>query len=338
MEKIGGRYQVEGFLGQGGTAEVYLARDEQTSRYVVVKRMKEAVAQVAELKKRFLMEARALMAVDHPAIVRILSIEEPPDAPPYLLLEALRGESLGDYLKKHEKLETDLLLRLVREIAHALESVHEAGVVHRDIKPDNLFLVGPVDDPDHVKVLDFGMARLADEEHDEDSMSILGTAQYMAPEQILAEPVDARTDVYGLGVVLFRLATGHLPFDAKDSGDLLRHQLFSPVPPPSWLVDDLMPGLEEIILRATRKSPENRYPSMRELGRALDALVGLVSMVNPEESSIFARDGVPATDDYEPVSDKGRQALRILAKEFGIYARANLRDTLAPEPAELNAG
>jgi serine/threonine-protein kinase len=241
-------------------------------------------------------------------------------------------------LKRAGSIDPELGLRLCRETAHALEAVHEAGIVHRDIKPDNLFLVGPIGEPEHVKVLDFGMARMPDEIHDLEATSILGTAQYMAPEQILVEPVDARTDVYSLGVVLFRLVTGHLPFDAQNPGDLLRHQIFSPIPPPSWLCDDLPPGLEEVIIRATRKSPQNRYRSMREFGSALDAVVGFVSRPVEEQdfigslhasAPVFADDSSPlvtldgssVTDIYTPITERGLHAARVLAKDFGIYAQ-----------------
>lgn len=336
-DRVGEHHRIEGFLGQGGTADVFLARDERTSELVVIKRLNEKSATVPELRQRFLLEAQALASIQHPAVVRVLGIEEPENEAPWLWLEALKGESLGDYLKRKEHIDPELGLRLVRETAHALEAVHAAGIVHRDIKPDNLFLVGPIDDPEHVKVLDFGMARMPDEDHDENSTSILGTAQYMAPEQILVEPVDARTDVYALGVVLFRVVTGHLPFDAHNSGDLLRHQLFSPIPPPSWLAEDLPAGLEEVVLRATRKNPRHRYVSMREFGSALDSVVGFVSRPVQEEELLSRPDvwepepaSVPVPDVYKPVTERGRVAARVLAKEFGIYA---LHGVPSPGPA-----
>ncbi|HSC86744.1 MAG TPA: serine/threonine-protein kinase [Polyangiaceae bacterium] len=332
---------IEGFLGKGGTANVFLARDQRSHELVVLKRMNAHSAAVPELRQRFVLEARALESVQHPAVIRVMGIEEPPDEPPWMWLEALKGESLGEYLARNERLDPELALRLAREAAHALEAVHEVGIVHRDVKPDNLFLVGPQGDPDHLKVLDFGMARMPDEEHDESSTSILGTAQYMAPEQILVEPVDGRSDVYALGVVLFRMVTGHLPFDAHNPGDLLRHQLFSPVPPPSWLVDDLPPGLEELILRATRKNPRHRYASMRELGSALDVLVGIVSsVINEAELASHPAwpllDAEPPHDAYEPVTEKGLHAARVLAKEFGIYAHGAPRTSTA-QPTDPDA-
>lgn len=229
-------------------------------------------------------------------------------------------------------MDAELALRLVRQAAHALEAVHGAGIVHRDVKPDNLFLVGTVGTPELLKVLDFGMAKLETSVYPESDSSILGTVQYMPPEQILVEPVDGRTDVYALGVVLFRALTGHLPFEGPDKASIIRHQLFSPVPPPSWLVEDLPPELEEIILRATQKNPRDRYPSMREFGAALDRYVGLVDLPSDprgRESSIENLLG----SRYEPVTAQGKRALEILARDFGIFASASL-----PKEAISNAG
>jgi eukaryotic-like serine/threonine-protein kinase len=332
---IGQRYEVEGCLGEGGTAVVYLARDAVLERWVVVKVMKPEIAATPELKARFLFEAHALARVDHPSVVKILDISDVhedynEDAPPFLVLEALPGESLGEYLKRHDCMPQELALRLLREAAVALAAVHRAGLVHRDIKPDNIYLVGPIDAPTHVKVLDFGMAHVLDDGHDDDSTSILGTAQYMAPEQILVEPVDARTDVYGLGVVLFRAITGHLPFDdVVNKHQLLRHQLFSPVPPASWLHEHIAPGLERLIHRCTRKAPHARYAAMDEVVKAFDDAARPLHfeddmppsshggmLVSPFEFSAFNDPDV-----YPPVTSKGKKAAELLAVEFGIYSK-----------------
>ncbi len=318
------RYRVEGFLGEGGTAEVFLARDEQEGEIVVVKRMKASVAETPELRERFLMEARALAVVDHPGVIRVKGIREPLNEPPYLTLEALRGETLGDYLKREEVMAVDQSLLLIREAVVALKAVHEAGVVHRDIKPDNLFLVGPVGEAQSVKVLDFGMARLKSEEYDEESTSILGTAQYMAPEQILVEPVDARTDIYALGVVLFRMLTGHLPFEGNTKHDLLRHQLFSPVPPVSWLHDEVSEAVDRIVHKATRKCPAARFQDMHEMSEAIDGIFGEQKSPSSRRLPPVIPSPDPACPDpdvYKPVSVRGRQAATVLATEFGIYSR-----------------
>lgn len=316
---IGDRYLIEGFLGEGGTATVYLARDLSCNELVVIKSMKPMVASTPELRARFLLEARALASVDHPSVVKILDIQEPQNEPPYLTLEALRGESLGDYLKREKSMSVELSIVLLRLITCALEAVHLAGMVHRDVKPDNIFLVGPVGAPESIKVLDFGMALLSEEGHDEDSTSILGTVQYMAPEQILVEPVDARTDIYSLGVVMFRMLTGHLPFDAHSKNDLLRHQLFSPVPPASWLHDDIAPSLERIVHQATRKSPGARFSSMAEMRKALNEVSLTDNTPVSSRFSSFTFSSEP--DVYHPVTARGRHAASVLSTEFGVYSR-----------------
>jgi serine/threonine protein kinase len=178
------------------------------------------------------------------------------------------------------------------------------------------------------------MAHAVDHGHDDNSTSILGTAQYMAPEQILVEPVDERTDVYGLGVVLFRAVTGHLPFDdVKNKHHLLRHQLFSPVPPASWLREDLSLPLERLIHRSTRKAPAARFANMQEMVAAFDRALEAEDVCQNElDDPAIAEDAaelalglelqVPVDPDvYVPLSSKGQRAAEVLAIEFGIYSR-----------------
>lgn len=314
---VAGRYRVKGFLGEGGTALVYLARDLEQDRLVVVKQMKESVASSSELRTRFMLEARALSCVDHPSVVRVLDLGDPEDEAPYLVLEALRGESLGDYLRREGTMELELAVPLLVEAGKALAAVHDAQMVHRDVKPDNLFLVGPIGEPHSLKVLDFGMAQLSDEVADSESTSILGTAQYMAPEQILVEPIDGRTDVYALGVVLFRALTGHLPFEAQNKSDLLRHQLFSPLPPATWLDETLPDLMVKIIQRASRKAPEARFLHMTEMVEALELLL---PGSEENERPLFPIASWEGPDVYDPVTARGRKAARILAADFGVYA------------------
>lgn len=311
---LSGRYCIEGFLARGGTADVFLARDFVEDALLVVKQIRPEVASHPELRERFVKEGHATRSIRHPGVVRVLSVEEPSEEPPFITLEALRGESLGEYLRREGTVPVDLGLVLARQAAAALAAVHAAGVVHRDIKPDNLFLVGAPESPPSLKLLDFGMARFDDECASEESTSVLGTAQYMAPEQILVEPVDARADVYGLGVVMFRMFAGHLPFEGKSPKELLLHQLFSPLPPPSWLVEDLDPRLEAVILRATRKHRDNRFTTMDEVVTALDAIVGLGPPVASAPAPVHP-------DMYRPQTARGQHVARHLAAEFGPYAQ-----------------
>lgn len=295
-----GRYKVIGFVSKGATARVYLAEDAETGGVVAVKMFAPAVREREQMRERFLREADALRAIDHPNVVRVLDAGEV-DSAPYLVMEALLGETLGARLERTGALEPTIALRYARQAAAGLAAAHRAGVIHRDIKPDNIFLI----DGDTLKLIDFGMAKVAHEGASSAEM-IMGTVQYMAPEQIVSESVDPRTDVYALGVVLFRMLTGHLPFDVEVGTDLLGHQLFSPAPPPSWLDDDLDPKVEQVILAAMRKDPDNRYPSM-------DAFLEDLQRDTPRGSPLTKRPDV-----YTPSSEAGREAARFLSSQFRI--------------------
>jgi eukaryotic-like serine/threonine-protein kinase len=297
---LNGRYKIVGFVSKGATARVYLAEDVNDHGVVAVKMFAPAVRERDVMRERFTREADALRAIRHPNVVRVLDSGEV-DAAPFVVMEALRGETLGDRLKREGPLYDKTAVRYAREAAAGLVAAHRAGVIHRDIKPDNLFIT----DEDSVKVIDFGMAKVVRDRGSSAEM-VMGTVQYMSPEQIVSESVDERTDVYALGVVLFRMLTGHLPFDVELSTDLLGHQLFSPTPPPSWLDDDLDPNLERVILCAMRKDPANRYPSM-------EAFCDDLARRNPV--------GCPLTvepDVYTPRTPAGREAAQFLSRGFRV--------------------
>jgi serine/threonine-protein kinase len=187
-------------------------------------------------------------------------------------------------------------------------------VVHRDIKPDNLFLLGPANDPFCVKIIDFGMAKIPQSNGSSGVNTVLGTVEYMAPEQVMADPVDARTDVYGLGILLFRLFTGQLPFESPEGMELLTFQLFSPVPRTSWICDDLCPWLEQVVARATCKHPDNRHQSMTELIAELDTAL---APLRSEPEPLF----LPVEPDvYEPRNPKGREVAGLLAERYQSIA------------------
>jgi serine/threonine-protein kinase len=311
-QRLEGRYRILGLLGAGSTADVYLAEDEAERALVVVKQLTAGAAQNRQIRARFLLGAAAERSVAHPAVRRVLAIQDATSEPPYVVMEALPGEPLSDYLTKHGPVPEQLALDIARPIAAGLAAAHAAGIVHRDIKPANLFLVQAPGGPLDVKLIDFGFAKdtRADPHAGPNSQDIvLGTAQYMAPEQVLAEPVDPRTDIYSFGVVLFRIVTGHLPFDLEPSVDLFSHQLYSPMPPPSWLVEGLEPAFEQIILRCTRKHPENRYPSMQAVLDDLECLVRGAPL------SLLPLRREP--DLFKPRQPSSREAAEALAAHFG---------------------
>src|SRR5882762_4672638 len=270
---IGARFQIKGFVNKGATARVYLAEDMKKHESVIVKLFSPGNTDTEQSHARFQREAELLMELDHPNIIKVVSFGEM-QGRPYVVTEPLRGESLHDYLKREHSMPTDLALAMMRHAGQGLVAAHRAGIVHRDVKPGNLFLLGPIGNPYGLKVIDFGMAKGERSGRISSHDLVLGTIEYMAPEQIVTDPSDARTDVYGLGVVMFRVFTGHLPFDVETDVELLAHQMYSPAPPPSWLQEDIDPRIERVILRAMRKHPDNRYPSMEALVADLERILG----------------------------------------------------------------
>lgn len=318
--RLGDRYVIAGLFGTGSSSDVYLATDEQTGAEVMVKWLTPHAARDHQLRERFVLSARVTMAVDHPAVLRVHGVEEPSDAPPYLVMEALVGEALADYLSRETSMPEALVLAMARQVAAGLAAAHRVGIIHRDIKPGNLFLVGPPGAPVATKIIDFGLAKDTRDDRDEDDVGpsstnlILGTAQYMAPEQVLADPIDGRTDIYGFGAVLFRALTGQLPFDLDPGADLFSHQVFSPTPPPSWLLENVDPRLEQLVLRSMRKHPENRYPSMDAIIAELDEIA---SSYGHPPAGYAAPPLVRDPDVYKPRNPKGRDTAEALAVYFG---------------------
>lgn len=310
---VGGRYRVVKRAGEGISAKVYFAEDIRTHQPVVVKQLTVQAARDSGLATRFMHEVHAIARINHPNVVRIIDYGAPAYEQPYLVMESLPGETLSRLLARQGNLNFDLAMFLCRQAATGLIAVHRTGTVHRDVKPDNLYLVGPIGKPSTVKIIDFGMAKLPDNRNSlGDGRFVVGTLQYMPPEQVLADPVDARADVYSLGIVMFRLFTGHLPFDVEAGLDLLGHQLFSPLPPPSWLNEAVNPSLESIILRATRKHPQNRYQTMAALLSDLDGIDG-----TGREPTATAPERCVEPDEYVPLCARGQEIAEGLAQRFG---------------------
>lgn len=307
---LGDRYRIEGLLGSGGTADVYLAVDSRSGQSVVVKQLNRGGAANEGVRARFLAEAEALSGFQHPRIMRVLDYAAPQDELPYLVTEALVGETLSSLLQRCPKLPSDLALLIARQTAQGLTAAHRKGLVHRDIKPDNLFLIGPRGAPFGLKIIDFGMARLPQSNETSGVRTVLGTVEYMAPEQVMADPVDGRADIYGFGLVLFRLFTGRLAFEALETVDLLCHQLFSPVPSPSSLDASVDPHMDALITRATRKHPRNRYPNMREMMIDLDVIFGLCRG-EPTSTQLTVDPDV-----YVPQNEKGCEVAALLSERF----------------------
>jgi tetratricopeptide (TPR) repeat protein/predicted Ser/Thr protein kinase len=259
-------YRIQEKLGEGGMGVVYKAEDMRLGRTVALKFLPEAVAKDALAVERFRREARAASALDHPHICMVHDIDEH-EGRQFIVMELLEGESLKARIAR-PPLKLEQIVALGMQIAEALSAAHAKGIVHRDIKPGNIFLTAE----GQVKVLDFGLAKLLEPVSEATltktatgPQTAVGTLPYMAPEQLRGEPMDARADIYALGVVLYEMAAGRRPFEAALGTALAADIVHKPPVPPGRLRHDLSPRLEEMILKCLEKDPGNRYQSAKEV-------------------------------------------------------------------------
>lgn len=270
---LGERYQVVERLGQGGMGAVYRVRHAVLGKEFAAKVLRAELARDAELAQRFTREARAMARIANAHVIQITDFGELEDGRPYFVMELLKGESLSTWLKQG-KVTSEAALAIAAATVDALAAAHEAGIVHRDLKPDNITVAEAAAGSLQVKVLDFGLAHVVGQSRLTRRGVVYGTPQYMSPEQASGEPVDQRSDVYALGVVLYEMLAGHAPFEADSYMGVLTKQIYAQ-PKPLREVEaarGVPPQLAEIVARCLQKKPEARYQTMRELGRALDSV------------------------------------------------------------------
>ncbi|MER3522213.1 MAG: hypothetical protein C4317_08650 [Acidimicrobiia bacterium] len=258
---ISNRYEIENLIARGGMARVYRAKDLLLGRTVALKILNPEFASDPGFVERFRREARAAASLTHPNIVAVYDSDRDGDTY-FLVMEFVDGKSLREILRADGRLHYRRAAEVASEIALALEAAHSKGVVHRDIKPGNIMITRSGE----VKVADFGIARAAGtSEALTQAGSILGTASYLSPEQADGRAVDARSDLYSLGVVLYEMLTGSPPFKADSPLVLALKHITETPKPPSEVCEDIPPSLEAITLKALSKRPENRYQSAREM-------------------------------------------------------------------------
>jgi serine/threonine-protein kinase len=275
-----GDYVVEAEIGHGGMGTVYRAVHPMIGKRVAVKVLKAALSDNQNAVKRFTLEARAVNEIRHRNLVDIFAFGQLPDGRWYLVMEYLEGQNLADLLHQRGRLAPAEALPIFLEVASALEAAHAKKIVHRDLKPDNVFLVaGAPGTAPAVKLLDFGIAKLM-EGHGLTTGprtvhgSTLGTPHYMSPEQARGQALDGRSDVYALGVLLYRTLTGVMPIDGPDMLSVCRkHVMEMPVRPLERAPDAVSPALDRIIMKMLAKSPEQRPQSAAEVLAALRPLM-----------------------------------------------------------------
>ncbi len=345
---LAGRYLVEGVLGRGTMGVVYRCRHLVLERTVAIKVLKPDLAQDEEVLQRFMTEAKAASSIGSRHIVDVLDFGRLADGSSYLVMEQLSGQTLGELLAASPLLPPNIVLSLALQIAEGLGAAHAAGVVHRDLKPDNVFLTETRPDEYFVTILDFGIAKVqASQNKLTQQGTLVGTPHYMSPEQARAKAADQRADIYALGVIMFELATGDVPFDGEAPVAVLTQHVHDKPPTLESRLPQgrsLPAGLENVIRKCLAKRPEHRYQSMSELSEDLRTLISgsapeVVIEADAEAPLPSAPGSVPTARGPRPLFYVALVAAVLLGAAWGTHeylARSSRAPTIvtvaAPPP------
>jgi serine/threonine-protein kinase len=303
-ETIGGKFILREVIGAGAMGTVFRADQATLGRTVAVKTLNAALARDETMVRRFHAEARAASRLNHPNTVSIIDFGQTPDGLLYLVMEFVRGRTLTEVIRQDFPLPQNRLVDIISQVLNGLHEAHSQGVIHQDVKPDNILVERLRTGGDLVKIADFGIARLRGEEGQAGEQPVIcGTPEYMAPEQIRGQPVDPRTDVYAAGVVLYEMLTSVRPFDGGQTEVLRSHLNDEPIRPHVRRPDlALSPAIEDVLMRALAKKPEERFESAVEFRAELEACTSLLlvravtcpacAMQSPAGSSFCPRCGV----------------------------------------------
>ncbi|MFH5835692.1 Stk1 family PASTA domain-containing Ser/Thr kinase [Proteiniclasticum sp. C24MP] len=332
---LGSRYEITEKIAQGGMSVVYKALDLNLNRYDAVKVLKEEFSTNKDILERFKQEANAVAFLSHPNIVNIFNVGSEGNIH-YIVMEYVKGKTLKEIIREQGSLSNEGILNYSYQIARALESAHNSNIIHRDIKPHNII----VTKDDLVKVTDFGIAKHSDSATITNSGKIIGSAHYFSPEQARGNMTDRRSDIYSLGIVMYEMATGKVPFDAESPITIALKHMQEPLPSPKKDNPEISDGLEKVILKATAKNPIDRYQRIEDMMMDLRTLMNgerleRVSSDNTENTQVMGA-VVPERiamkndiyDDEKPSNSKKKGLIIGLAMILVVVAGALIGDAV----------
>jgi serine/threonine-protein kinase len=285
---IDGRYIVEALLGKGGMGYVYAARHAIIDKRVAIKVLREDAAKDETAAQRFIAEAKAASKIGHQNIVDITDFGVLPDKHAYFVMEFLDGPTLAQVVGERGHLEPARAVAITSQIARGLHAAHGKGIIHRDLKPENIFVLTRDGQSDLIKIVDFGIAKDAASTRRLTQVGmVLGTPEYMSPEQATGQPTDPRVDMYALGCILYEMLAGDVPFKGENATGTLTKHVFDAVTPPSERRPELgiPPSLEAVVMRMLQKKPADRFADMRALMDELDRVAAVLSGAAPPEAT-----------------------------------------------------
>lgn len=314
---LGGRYEILEHIGSGGMADVYKAKCHKTNQYVAIKILRNEYADDETLVRRFTTEARSTAGLHHPNIVAILD-EGNDQGIHYIVMELAEGMTLKRYIRRYGRLSVRETVDFAIQIASGIQAAHAHNIVHRDIKPQNII----VSDSGKIKVTDFGIAKAAT--GDTIASSTMGSVRYLSPEQARGGYSDARSDIYSLGITIYEMATGKVPFDGENTVAIALMHLRDEITPPRNYFPDIPVSLENIILKCTKKKPEERYQTAQELIQDLSQV-----FLSPDGNYVYLNPQVDDSPTRARTPEEIRQIKESLMKESDADSRKAVKtDTL----------